>query len=79
MKLSIYSITKTLFEGQVISATLPTSLGEMTVLDPHLPLVSSLSSGEVRFVRLDGSPDSVAISGGILEIRPESEVVVLVQ
>lgn len=86
MHLSVHSLQKTLFEGDVASVSLPTPLGEMTVLDHHIPLVSIVSPGEIRYTLLDDSSASLGtgevtkvlpFSGGILEIRPESKVVVL--
>lgn len=76
MKLSIYSIQHTLFEGEVESITLPTPQGEITVLDNHLPLVSLVKEGEVRYT-ISGIRKSLYLGGGVLEVRPESEVVIL--
>ena len=40
MKLSIYSIKKTLLETEAEKVTIPTMQGEITVLDNHLPLIT---------------------------------------
>lgn len=77
MHLSIYSLQKTLFEGDVTSVSLPTPLGEMSVLDHHIPLVSIVSPGEIRYTLLTDIIEVLPFRGGILEIRPESNVVVL--
>ena len=77
MHLSIYSIEKTIFDGEVASVTLPTPLGEMTVLEHHIPLVSTISAGEIRYVLTGNTVETVAFRGGILEVQPESRVVVL--
>lgn len=76
MKLSIYSIQQTLFEGEVENLTLPTATGEITVLDGHIPLISLVNSGEVRYTH-SGTQDITKISGGVIEVRPGSEVVIL--
>ena len=76
MKLSIYSIQRTLFEGEVESATLPTPMGEITVLDNHIPLISLVSPGSVRYTR-SGDEQSLSLAGGVLEVRTENEVVIL--
>lgn len=76
MKLSVYSIQSTLFEGQVESITLPTSLGEITVLDNHIPLISLVKSGEIRYTH-SGTEKTLLLNGGVLEVRPQSEVVIL--
>lgn len=77
MHLSVYSLQETLFEGEVISVSLPTPLGEMTVLDHHIPLVSTISPGEIRYTLIDEITKTLPFRGGILEVRPESNVVVL--
>ena len=76
MKLSIYSLQQTLFEGEVESLTLPTPTGEITVLDNHIPLVSLVSQGTMRYT-YSGSVKTLSLPGGVLEVRPGSEVVLL--
>ena len=49
--------------------TLPTELGEVTILPDHLPLVANLRPGEVR-VQIGGQEVSMAVSGGFIEVRP---------
>ena len=78
MKLSIYSIQNTLFEGEVQSLTLPTPLGEITVLDGHIPLISLVSPGEIRYIH-SGAQKILALARGVLEVRPGSEAVILAQ
>ncbi len=78
MKLSIYSINKTLFEGEIEKLTAKTTVGEITVLDGHLPLISTLNGPAVEIVDEKNQKTEVKLSSGILEVRPESEVVVLV-
>lgn len=77
MHLSIYSLQETIFEGEAISVSLPTPLGQMTVLDRHVPMVSVLSLGEIHCTLADATVKNFPFHGGILEVRPESNVVVL--
>jgi len=61
---------KVVFDAPKASViTLPTKMGEITVLPDHLPLVSSLVAGEVR-VTVGGQEVSMAVSGGFIEVRP---------
>ena len=78
MKLSIYSLQSTLFEGEVEQITLPTSQGEITVLDNHIPLITLVSPGYVRYAH-SGTQQMTKLSGGVLEVRPESEAVILAE
>lgn len=86
MKLAIYTLQSVIFKGDVERVTLPTLNGEITLLERHLPLVTIVSRGAVRF-RLPNGPASsmsqggeesaVFLEGGIFEMRPESEAVML--
>ena len=77
MRLSIYSLRETIFEGEAASVSVPTPLGEMTVLDHHIPMISTVSPGEIRCTLRDNTIKALPFSGGILEVRPDSNVVVL--
>ena len=77
MKLSIYSIQSTLFEGEAEKLIAQTPMGEITVLDNHLPLVSTIIGPSVTAIDKNGKKDIIKISSGIIEIKPESEVTIL--
>jgi len=70
MRFSIYTLEKPLFEGEIKSATLPAKAGEITVLDGHIPLISSLNPGNVNIIGEDGGITRIEIKGGFLEVRP---------
>ncbi len=65
-----------MLETEVDSVTLPTTLGEITVLPNHIPLVANLSSGEIRY-KFDGRENFFAVSSGVIEIKQDHEIVVL--
>jgi len=67
---------KVAYKDDVDSITLPTQMGEITVLPHHAPLISSLKSGEA-IIKKDGEEFSIAISGGFLQVQPKNKVVVL--
>ena len=67
---------KITYHDDVDSITLPTQMGEITVLPNHAPLISSLKSGEA-IIKKDGEEFSLAISGGFLQVQPKNKVVVL--
>lgn len=50
------------------SVTIPTMEGEITVLPGHIPLIAPIKTGEAHFIK-DGQVLSLAVSGGILEVR----------
>jgi F-type H+-transporting ATPase subunit epsilon len=63
-------------ETEVDSVSLPTPLGEITVLTNHIPLVSNLTSGEIRYKK-DNKEEILAVSGGFIEVKENNQVVVL--
>ncbi|MEW6611048.1 MAG: ATP synthase F1 subunit epsilon [Patescibacteria group bacterium] len=64
------------YEDEVDSVTLPTIMGEITILPHHIPLVSTVASGEL-VVRKGNEAHPMAISGGFVEVREGSSVTVL--
>ncbi len=63
-------------DDSVDSVTIPTTTGQITVLQNHIPLVSILAPGEL--VVHKGTEDiPMAVSGGVVEVRPESEVYIM--
>ena len=76
MKLSIYSIKQTLLETTAEKVTIPAPQGEITVLNNHIPLITLVSMGSVAYYS-ENQWQEIAFSGGVAEIRPGSEVVLL--
>ncbi|MDO8557801.1 MAG: ATP synthase F1 subunit epsilon [bacterium] len=74
--IQIYTIEKTLFEGKADAITLPGVDGELGVLSTHVPLISSLKRGSIR-IRNGKDVQFVDITGGFVEIQPESKVSIL--
>ncbi|HTK04622.1 MAG TPA: F0F1 ATP synthase subunit epsilon [Candidatus Eisenbacteria bacterium] len=58
------------------AATVPTREGEITVLPGHVPLVASLAPGMITVSR-GGNESYLAVSGGFIEVQPDSRVVIL--
>lgn len=79
MKVAIYSIQSTLYEGEAEKLIAETPLGQMTVLENHVPLISRIDGPRIQIQERGGTAKEVAVSSGILEIRPGTEVVVLAE
>lgn len=77
ISLKIVTPEKIIYQNdQVDQVSIPTSTGEITVLPNHIPLVSILQSGEMVF-KENGQENFFAISGGFLEVKEHSEVLIL--
>ena len=49
LKFKIVTPEKTIYENEIFQATIPTMEGEITVLPNHIPLISVLKAGELKF------------------------------
>lgn len=76
IKFKIATPERVLLEIEAESLTLPTSMGEITVLPHHIPLVANLAPGEIKY-KIDGKENFFAVSGGVIEVKQNGEVVVL--
>ncbi|TSC85879.1 MAG: F-type H+-transporting ATPase subunit epsilon [Parcubacteria group bacterium Gr01-1014_8] len=65
-RLVITSVTGAQFDGDAISATLPGSAGEMTILAHHEPLVSTLRKGSIK-VRTEQGSQEIKVEKGVVE------------
>lgn len=79
MKLSIYSLKKTLYAGDVISVNCKTTSGEITVLDRHRPLISVLPKGVVKVTDTNQKDYYFEVSSGFLEMRDTNDMRILVE
>ncbi len=64
------------FEGDADSISVMTSMGEITVLPHHVPLLALMKAGEMR-VRKGSEEELLATSTGMFEVRQDGSVVVL--
>src|SRR3989344_3255035 len=67
---------RVILETEVESLTLPTQMGEITVLQNHVPLVGNLKAGEIKY-KIQGKQEFFAVSGGVIEVKKNNEVIVL--
>ena len=77
MRVSIHSIQSTLFNGEAEKLIVRTPEGQITVLDNHLPIVAAVNGPMIKVVEKSGEEHSINIISGILEVRPQSDVVVI--
>jgi len=65
---------RVVFKDEVEQITLPTKMGEITVLPNHIPLISALVPGEV-IVKKQNVVRAMSVSGGFIEVQAEKVVV----
>lgn len=82
LKIKVVTPDKVLVDEVIDSVSIPTTSGMITVLSKHVPLVSTIKSGEM-IVRKAGTGVSYAVFKGLVNVRPHNkgltEVVVLLE
>ena len=67
---------KTVLQKELASLSCPTALGQITILPGHIPLVATLTPGELH-VKTENDDSFIFVAGGFVEVRPNNQVVVL--
>jgi F-type H+-transporting ATPase subunit epsilon len=82
LHLKVVTPDKIITDEIVDSISLPTTSGMITVLNKHVPLVSTIRSGEM-IIRKAGSGVGYSVFKGLVNVRPHmkgiTEVVVLLE
>ena len=76
IEFSITTPERVLLTESVSSVSLPTSMGEITILPNHIPLVANLVPGEIRYKK-NSETNFFSVSGGFIEVKKGNRVVVL--
>jgi F-type H+-transporting ATPase subunit epsilon len=76
MQFQIITPERVVSSDVIEQVSVPTLDGEITILPNHIPIVSVLKAGELKYLK-SGEEFSLAVSGGFLEIREGGNVVVL--
>ncbi|WP_026583382.1 F0F1 ATP synthase subunit epsilon [Bacillus sp. J33] len=77
IKVSVVTPDGPVYESDVEMVSTKAQSGELGILPGHIPMVAPLQIGAVR-LKNGGNTDFVAVSGGLLEVRPE-QVTILAQ
>lgn len=76
MQFQIITPERAVSSEEISQVSVPTQTGEITILPKHIPIVSVLKPGELKYIK-EGEEFSLAISGGFLEVRENGMVVIL--
>lgn len=82
LHLKVVTPDKVITDEVVDSITLPTTSGMITVLNKHIPLVSTIKAGEMT-IKKGGAGMGYSVYKGLVNVRPHhkgiTEVVVLLE
>ena len=76
LNLQIATPEKVVLKEKIDKVSLPTEMGEITVLSGHIPLVANLVPGELAIYK-GGATRYFAVAGGFVEVRPGDNIIVL--
>ncbi len=77
LKLTISKVDAPVFDGDVVSVTVPGTEGEMTILADHTALISVLKAGVITVVSEDNSKQAFDVTSGTLEISNNHATVLI--
>lgn len=77
LHLIISSVGENLYDGPALSATLPGSAGEMTILPHHEPLITTLKGGTISVAIPNADRKEFKIESGVLEVSGTRAVVLV--
>lgn len=77
LQIAIIAKDKIVYKGEAEAVFVPTQTGIIEVLPEHAQLVSALKAGDLIMKTSEGEK-KLLISGGVLEVRQKSNVILLV-
>lgn len=77
-KLEIVTPSKLAYNAEIVSITVPGTLGEFQVLYNHAPIVSNFEIGKIKIQSTENEVIYFATGGGVIEVL-KNKVVVLAQ
>ena len=77
LKLTISKVDAPVFDGEVLSVTVPGTEGEMTILADHEALISVLRAGTVTIRPESGESATYTIERGTIEISHNHATVLI--
>jgi F-type H+-transporting ATPase subunit epsilon len=75
MKIEIITPEKKVYDGDIKSVRVPGKKGSFQVLIDHAPIISTLDSGQVIIVDLNGNEKIFQIGGGVIEVKANKIIV----
>jgi len=75
MHLDIVSAEEKIFSGNVKNIIAAAMMGEVGIYPKHTPMITPLKPGEVKIITEEDEEQIFFISGGILEVQPNTVIV----
>jgi len=66
---------RVVLKEEIRQVSVPTKMGEITVLPNHIPLVAALEPGVMEIIKANGEKEIISVSGGFIEIGKDKIVI----
>jgi F-type H+-transporting ATPase subunit epsilon len=67
----IISAEESIFSGKVAMIVVSGEEGELGIMPGHMPLLTAIKPGQIKFINDEGKEEYFYISGGFLEVQPD--------
>lgn len=71
LQIDIISAERQIFVGEVKMIVVSGTEGELGIMPGHMPLLTTLKPGQIKFIKPDDAEEFFYVSGGFLEVQPE--------
>ena len=78
MQLDIISPDMQIFSGEATYVGVPGIDGSLGILNSHAPMISTLKKGDILVRKADGTEETIAVNGGVLEVL-KNKVIILAE
>lgn len=75
MSVLVATAEREVYRGEAEFMAAPGEAGELGIMPKHTPLLTALRPGEMRITKEGGEIDEVFISGGYMEVQPDTVTV----
>jgi len=69
-KLDVVSAHESMYSGEIKFVVIPGEEGELGIYPGHIPLITRIKPGSVRFNNSENEQEIIVVAGGILEVQP---------
>ncbi|OUT99552.1 MAG: F0F1 ATP synthase subunit epsilon [Betaproteobacteria bacterium TMED41] len=69
-KLDVVSAHESMYSGEIKFVIIPGEEGELGIYPGHIPLITRIKPGSVRFNNSENEQEIIVVAGGILEVQP---------
>jgi len=71
VQVDIISAEEPIFSGKVAMIVVSGEEGELGIMPGHMPLLTAIKPGQIKFINDEGREEYFYISGGFLEVQPD--------